>query len=110
MCFITHGFLTCFLSFFIITNLAQDDAQIIRYSALLRGTEAAWQALSYGLGSISIFATVGSTYLNFGPWAVSILPAWLLIRHFGVDVAPLGRREDLQLADLSDAAEKAESS
>ena len=84
-------------SFFIITNLAQDDAQIIRYSALLRGTEAAWQALSYGLGSLSTFATVGSVYLNFGLWGISIFPAWLVVRHFGVDTAPLGRKEDLQV-------------
>lgn len=53
-------------SFFFITNLAQDEQQIIRYVALLRGTESAWQALSYGLGSLAVFATVGSTYLNFG--------------------------------------------
>lgn len=83
-------------SFFIITNLAQDEQQIIRYSALLRGSESAWQALSYGLGSLSTMATVGSIYLNFGLWAVSIFPAWLVVRHFGVDQAPLGRKEDLQ--------------
>lgn len=88
-------------SFFIIINLAQDDQQVIRYSALLRGVEAAWQALSYGLGSLSIFATVGSTYFNFGLWTVSILPAWLVICHFGVDTAPLGRQEDLQVARKS---------
>jgi hypothetical protein len=84
-------------SFFIITNLAQNEQQIIRYSALLRGTESAWQALSYGLGSLSTFATVGSVYLNFGLWAIAIFPAWLVVRHFGVDQAPLGSKEDLQV-------------
>ena len=54
----------------------------MRYAALLRGTESAWQAISYGLGSIKIFAEVASVYLNFGLWAVAILPAWLVIRHF----------------------------
>lgn len=84
------------VSFFIITNLAQDEQQIIRYSAFLRGTESAWQALSYGLGSLTVFATVGSIYLNFALWAISIFPAWLVVRHFGVDTAPLARQEDLQ--------------
>lgn len=86
------------LFFFIITNLAQDEQQVIRYSALLRGVEAAWQALSYGLGSLAVMATVGSIYLNFGLWAVSVPPAWLVIRHFGVDQAPLGRKEDMEHA------------
>lgn len=29
-------------------------------------------------------ASVGGVYLNFGLWAVSLLPAWLVIRKFGV--------------------------
>ncbi|KPI39392.1 uncharacterized protein AB675_5155 [Cyphellophora attinorum] len=91
-------FLRVGFHFFIITNLAQDEQQIIRYSALLRGAESAWQALSYGLGSLSTMATVGSIYLNFGLWAVSIFPAWLVVRHVGVDQAPLGRKEDLQVS------------
>jgi hypothetical protein len=39
--------------------------------------------LSYGLGSIEIFGEVGSIYLNFGLWGAAILPAWLVLRHFG---------------------------
>lgn len=29
-------------------------------------------------------ASVGGVYLNFGLWAVSLLPAWLVVRKFGV--------------------------
>lgn len=29
-------------------------------------------------------ASVGSIYLNFGLWAVSLLPAWWVIKEFGV--------------------------
>jgi hypothetical protein len=36
------------------------------------------------LNSTKIFSEVGGVYLNFGLWAVSIAPAWLVLRHFGV--------------------------
>lgn len=29
-------------------------------------------------------AAVGSVYLNFGLWAVAILPAWLIVKQIGV--------------------------
>ena len=82
--FLTVGFqLNYMFLYFIIHNLAENEQEIIRYSALLRGTESAWQALSYGLTSITIFAQVGGVYINFGLWAVSLAPAWLVVRHFG---------------------------
>ncbi|KAF2786374.1 hypothetical protein K505DRAFT_380321 [Melanomma pulvis-pyrius CBS 109.77] len=71
------------LLYFIITNLARSEPEVIRYAALLRGTESAWQALSYGLSSLTIFAEVGGVYLNFALWAVAIWPAWIVVREFG---------------------------
>jgi hypothetical protein len=38
----------------------------------------------YGLSSVNIMAAVGSVYLNFGLWAVAILPAWLIVKQIGV--------------------------
>lgn len=69
--------------YFFINNLAKDEAEVIRYAALLRGTESAWQAISYGLTSLTLFAEVGAVYFNFALWAVAIYPAWLVLRHFG---------------------------
>ncbi|KAL8792050.1 MAG: hypothetical protein Q9195_005391 [Heterodermia aff. obscurata] len=84
--FLTIGFQINYLFlYFIITNLAETEDQVIRYAALLRGTESAWQAVSYGLTSIPIMGSVGAVYINFGLWAVAIGPAWLLVRHFGAD-------------------------
>ncbi|KAI1859008.1 hypothetical protein JX265_004615 [Neoarthrinium moseri] len=84
--FHTIGFQVNYLFlYFIITNLADGEAEVIRYAALLRGTESAWQAISYGLTSVDIFAQVGAIYINFGLWAVAIFPAWLVLRHFGQD-------------------------
>jgi hypothetical protein len=38
----------------------------------------------YGLNSVHIFADVGGVYLNFGLWAVALLPGWLVVRQIGV--------------------------
>ncbi|KAK0610147.1 major facilitator superfamily domain-containing protein [Bombardia bombarda] len=82
--FLTIGFQINYLFlYFIIHNLAKDEAEVIRFAALLRGTESAWQAVSYGLSSLTVFAEVGGIYMNFGLWAVAIFPAWLVLRHFG---------------------------
>ncbi|ROW14210.1 hypothetical protein VPNG_04322 [Cytospora leucostoma] len=83
--FLTIGFQVNYLFlYFIIQNLAGgDEALVIRYAALLRGTESAWQALSYGLESLTVFAEHGGVYMNFGLWAVAILPAWTVLRHIG---------------------------
>lgn len=73
--------------YFVVQNLAGgDEPQVIRYAALLRGTESAWQAISYGLESLTVFAEHGGVYMNFGLWAVAVAPAWLVVRQFGVEV------------------------
>ncbi|KAF2677870.1 MFS general substrate transporter [Lentithecium fluviatile CBS 122367] len=69
--------------YFFITHLAKDEPQIIRYAALLRGTESAWQAVSYGITSVTVFAQVGGVYWNFALWGVAVWPAWLVLREFG---------------------------
>ena len=66
-----------------MTNLATNDEDIIRYAALLRGTESGWQALSYGLTSLTLFAEVGAVYMNFLLWALAIFPAYLVLKDFG---------------------------
>lgn len=82
--FLAVGFqLNYLFLYFIIGNLATSEPEVIRYAALLRGTESAWQAVSYGITSIAIFAQVGAVYWNFALWAVSIVPAWLVVREFG---------------------------
>ncbi|KAJ5907640.1 hypothetical protein N7495_000322 [Penicillium taxi] len=70
--------------FFLVGNLADDDEEVVRIAGLLRGTESAAQAVSYGLSSVTVMAAVGSIYLNFCLWGIAIFPAWLLIREVGV--------------------------
>lgn len=73
------------LSLFIIGEISRDSQDTLRLAALLRATESAWQALSYGLSSLPVFATAGGVYFNFGLWAVSIFPAWLVVRRVGTE-------------------------
>ncbi|KAF4450287.1 hypothetical protein F53441_6570 [Fusarium austroafricanum] len=87
--FLTLGFqLNYLFLYFIIHHLAGTQDEIIRYSALLRGTESAWQAVSYGITSLPLFAEVGGVYFNFALWAVSLFPAWLVLKDFGSRPAP----------------------
>lgn len=106
--FLTLGFqLNYLFLYFVIQNLAGDDeAQVIRYAALLRGTESGWQALSYGLESLPVFAHHGGVYMNFALWAVSLAPAWLVIRRFGT---PDGRSDHVEGGSLGSGALEAES-
>ena len=82
--------------------MASSQAEVIRIAGLLRGTESGWQAISvrdlllncteitdnrqYGVNSVVIMASVGGVYLNFALWAVSLLPAWIVIRKIGVSL------------------------
>ncbi|KAI1370441.1 MFS general substrate transporter [Hypoxylon crocopeplum] len=84
--FLVSGFqLNYNFSYFIISQISTNPQETIRLAALLRGTESAWQAVSYGLNAVPIIASVGGPYINFGLWGISILPAWLVIKNFGVN-------------------------
>ncbi|KAF2104239.1 DUF895 domain membrane protein [Rhizodiscina lignyota] len=96
--------------YFVVSNLANSLAEVIRIAGLLRGTESAWQAISYGVNSVAIMASVGGVYFNFGLWAVSLLPAWLVVSKIGVTLgdrkvqresgnlpAPVGVAADVKL-------------
>ncbi|KAL2843425.1 hypothetical protein BJX68DRAFT_257458 [Aspergillus pseudodeflectus] len=74
------------MGYFIVGNLARDEEEVVRFASLLRGMESASQAVSYGLSSVSIMASVGSIYMNFGLWAIALYPAWLVIREIGVSL------------------------
>ena len=73
--------------------MVTEPEDVVRIAGLLRGTESAAQAVSYGLQSVESFGTVGGSALNFGLWGVSLLPAWLVIREIGVTLEGRVERE-----------------
>ncbi|MBE3045811.1 hypothetical protein IMZ48_25360, partial [Candidatus Bathyarchaeota archaeon] len=92
--FLAVGFqLNYILAMFLIGQLARSSQETIRLAALLRATESGWQAISYGLGSIPVFASIGGAYFNFVLWGISIFPAWLVIRRVGNGLG--GKPDDL---------------
>jgi MFS family permease len=91
--FLVIGFQVNYLYlYFVIGQMTTSPAETVRLAALLRGTESAWQALSYGLNSIAIFGQVGGVYLNFSLWAIALVPAWLVVRTFGTQGQDQERR------------------
>lgn len=81
------GFQTNYLFlYFVIGEIARSEGEIVRIAALLRGTESAWQAVSYGLNAVPIFAQVGGVYLNFALWFIAVVPAWLVIRKISISL------------------------
>lgn len=82
--FLTAGFQMNYLFlYFFISNLAVDEQEVIRYAALLRGIESGWQAVSYGITSVRVFAEAGAVYWNFALWGIAVYPAWLVLKDFG---------------------------
>ncbi|KAI0774882.1 major facilitator superfamily domain-containing protein [Trametes elegans] len=69
--------------YFVVGHLARTPEEVVRIAGLLRGTESAAQAVSYGLSSVSSFASVGGSAINFGLWGVALVPAWLVVRDIG---------------------------
>ena len=82
--FLVAGFqLNYNFGIFLIGQISRSSQETVRLAALLRATESAWQALSYGLNALPVFATLGSAAFNFGLWGLSIVPAWLVVRRVG---------------------------
>ncbi|GAA5875205.1 hypothetical protein JCM8547_005550 [Rhodosporidiobolus lusitaniae] len=78
--------------YFVAGSLVSSPADIVRIGGLLRATESAAQAVSYGLNSLKTFQAIGASALNFALWGVALLPAWLVVRKIGVEY--YGRWED----------------
>lgn len=91
--------------YFVCGTLVSKPADIVRIGGLLRATESAAQAVSYGLNSLKSFEGVGASALNFALWGIAIVPSWLVIRKIGV--VYLGRAErDKREREALDRGEK----
>ena len=69
--------------FWICGEIAETPEEVVRIAGLLRATESASQAVSYGLSSIPSFAHIGGAALNLGMWGVAVVPGWLIVRQIG---------------------------
>ena len=71
------------LNYWLIGNISDDPAEVIRLASIIRAVESAGQCVSYGVNSTGwrLDAVAG---LCTAQWALSVLPAWLVIRKIGV--------------------------
>ncbi|KAK4057842.1 hypothetical protein OIO90_001061 [Microbotryomycetes sp. JL221] len=88
--------------YFLVGSIVEENVDIVRVGGLLRATESAAQAVSYGLNSVQSFSTVGSSSLNFGLWGFAILPAWLIVSQIGVKYFGRGEREAAEAKALAE--------
>ncbi|TFK90943.1 MFS general substrate transporter [Polyporus arcularius HHB13444] len=93
--------------YFVVGHLARTPAEVVRIAGLLRGTESAAQAVSYGLGSITSFATIGGSAINFGLWGIALVPAWFVVRDIGGRLGD--RREERERAVIEEEVKEAAS-
>ncbi|KAL1659692.1 major facilitator superfamily domain-containing protein [Schizophyllum commune] len=78
------NFQICYMTlFWICGEIAETPEEVVRIAGLLRATESASQAVSYGLSSVPSFANIGGAALNLGMWGVAVVPGWLIIRQIG---------------------------
>ncbi|PWY97820.1 hypothetical protein BCV70DRAFT_228386 [Testicularia cyperi] len=71
------------LNYWVVGAITDDPNEMVRYAAVIRGVESAGQCVSYGVNSTS-FRLDAVAGLNFGQFALSIIPAWLVIRKIGI--------------------------
>ncbi|GAA5929929.1 uncharacterized protein JCM15063_004667 [Sporobolomyces koalae] len=82
--------------YFVCGTLVTKPADVLRIGGLLRATESAAQAVSYGLNSLESFEGVGASALNFALWGVAIIPSWFVIRKIGVSYFGRAERDRLE--------------
>ncbi|PWN45101.1 hypothetical protein IE81DRAFT_229549 [Ceraceosorus guamensis] len=68
--------------YFIIGGFGNGHEQVVRLASILRATESAGQAVSYGINSTSLRldAVAG---INFALFALSVVPVWFVVRRIG---------------------------
>lgn len=87
--------------------VVEHPRDIIRIAALLRGTESAAQAVSYGINSTSLVMSAASA-INFGLWGLALVPGWLVVREISDEQPSLDNLrapEESAGRDAKDASE-----
>ncbi|TVY91998.1 UNC93-like protein [Lachnellula willkommii] len=72
-----------FYCYWMVGFMAKEPRELVRYTSIVRGVEAAGGAIASGISSTKapLTAALG---INFGLWAVCLIPAWIVIRKLGL--------------------------
>ncbi|KAH9894625.1 MFS general substrate transporter [Xylariomycetidae sp. FL2044] len=75
--------LTYNYGFWLISFLAQEPKETVRFMSVARAAEAAGQCVSSGISSTSA-PLISALGVNFALWGVAVIPAYLVVRQVGV--------------------------
>ena len=76
--------LTYNYGYWLIGFLAKNPAEIVRYSSVARGVEAAGQCVASGIASTSVLPIV-SAGLIMGWWGIALPLGFVVVRRIGIE-------------------------
>ncbi|KXS21557.1 MFS general substrate transporter [Gonapodya prolifera JEL478] len=98
------------LLYHVVGNVVENNEDTVRAAGLLRATESAAQAVSYGLNGVESFGTIGASALNFSLWGFALIPTYIVVWRIGVAYYGRAEREALEGKNVSQSDEKSEES
>ncbi|KAF9019647.1 hypothetical protein BDZ89DRAFT_1139200 [Hymenopellis radicata] len=87
--------------YWMVSYLAEAPEEVVRYTSIVRAVEAAGGAVASGISSTKAPLTV-AVGVNFGIWAVAVIPAWLVVRRIALSAD--GKPLDLKDPHASDSS------
>ncbi|KAI0892711.1 MFS general substrate transporter [Annulohypoxylon nitens] len=75
--------LTYNFGFWLISFLAREPKEIVRYMSVARAAEAAGQCISSGISSTSA-PLISALGVSFGLWGIALIPTYLVVRQVGI--------------------------
>ncbi|KAI1455959.1 MFS general substrate transporter [Annulohypoxylon moriforme] len=75
--------LTYNFGFWLISFLAREPKETVRYMSVARAAEAAGQCISSGISSTSA-PLISALGVSFALWAIALIPTYLVVRQVGV--------------------------
>ncbi|KAI1660677.1 MFS general substrate transporter [Daldinia decipiens] len=75
--------LTYNFGFWIISFLAREPKDIVRYMSVARATESAGQCISSGISSTSA-PLISALGVSFALWGIAVIPTYFVVRQVGV--------------------------
>ncbi|GAA5820950.1 hypothetical protein JCM11251_001892 [Rhodosporidiobolus azoricus] len=73
------------LLYWLISQLAREQHELLRLSSFLRGLESAGSACGFGVSASKQLPFTVPLGINFGIWGMSTITAWFTVRRIGVD-------------------------
>lgn len=71
-------------AYWVVGGIVTEPAEVVRFTAIVRGVEALGGVPASIIGSTHVSLVVPMA-VNFGLWALAVIPTYLVVRHIGLD-------------------------